>query len=61
MVKCIPLKLVLVAVAVEMSMAQMLKLHFSFVKVFVAGVAGADGSFPLPCFGCCLEVSQPHF
>ena len=22
---------------------------------------GADGSFPLPCFGCCLEVSQACF
>ena len=39
--------------AVEMSVAQMLKLHLSFVKVSVAVVAGADGLIPLPCFGCC--------
>ena len=42
--RCIPLQLVLAAVAVEMSVAQMLKLHLSFVKVAVAAhvAAGAD-------------------
>ena len=35
------------AVAVEMSVAQVLKLHLSFVKV---SVAGADGLVPLSCF-----------
>ena len=45
--KCIPLQLVLVAVAVKMSVAQMLKLHGSSWKVSVAVVAGTDGSFPL--------------
>ena len=34
--RCIPLQLELVAVAVEMFVAQMLMLHFSFVKVSVA-------------------------
>ena len=38
--------------AVEMSMAQMLKLHLSFVKVSVAVVAGADDHV-LPWFECC--------
>ena len=37
----------------EMSVAQMLKLHLSFVKVSVAVVAGADGLFPLSYFGFC--------
>ena len=32
----------LAAVAVEMSVAQMLKLHLSYIKVSVAVVAGAD-------------------
>ena len=50
-----------VAVAVEMSVAQMLKLHLSSYNVSVAVVAGADDSFHLPCFGCCLEVLQPCF
>ena len=49
--RCIPLQLVLVAVAVEMSVAQMLTLHLRSWKVAVAVVAGADGSFPLLCFG----------
>ena len=40
--RCIPLQLVLAAVAVEMSVAQMLKLLLSFVKVSVAVAAGAD-------------------
>ena len=51
--KCIPLQLVLAAVAVEMSMAQMLKFHLSFVKLSMAVVARADGLVHLPCFGCC--------
>ena len=49
----IPLQLVLVAMAVEMSVGQMLKLHWSFVKVSVVVVAGAACLIPLPCFGCC--------
>ena len=53
MVKMYSLQLVLIAVAVEMSVAQMLKLHFSFVKVSLTVVAGADGIIPLPCIGCC--------
>ena len=47
--KCIPLQLELAAVAVEMSVAQMLKLYLSFVKVS----AGADNLILLPCFECC--------
>ena len=50
--RCIPLQLVLVAVAVEMSVSR---------KVSIAVIAGADGSFSLPCSGCHLEVSQPRF
>ena len=42
----------LVAVAVEMSVAQILKLHLSFVKVSVVVVAAVTGFFPLPYFGC---------
>ena len=52
--------MVLVAVAVEMYVAQMFKL-LSSQKVSVAVVAGADGSFPLTCSGCYLEVLQPGF
>ena len=48
----------LVAVAVEMSVAQMLKLYLSSKKVSVAVVAGTDGSFHLPCPECHLEVLQ---
>ena len=48
--RCIRLQVMLVAVAVEIFVAQMLK-----------SVARADGSFPLPCFECPLEVSQPRF
>ena len=33
-----------------MSMAKMLKLHLSFVKVSVAMVSWADSLVPLPCF-----------
>ena len=61
MVKIIPLQLVPVVVAVEMSVAQMLKLHLSSKIVSVAVVAEADSSFPLPFSGCRLEVSLPHF
>ena len=42
---CIPLQLVLAAVAVEMSVAQMLKLHLSFMKVAVAVAAGLTITF----------------
>ena len=49
--RCIPLQLELAAVAVEMSVAQMLKLHLSYVKMSVA--AGADDHILLPCFECC--------
>ena len=44
------LHLVLAAVIVEMSVAHMLKLHLSFVKV---SVAQADDHVLLPCFECC--------
>ena len=37
--RCIPLQLELAAVAVEMSVVQMLKLHLSCVKVSVAAAA----------------------
>ena len=37
--RCIPLQLELAAVAVEMSAAQMLELHLSFMKVSVAVAA----------------------
>ena len=43
--RCIPLQLVLAAVVVEMSVAQMLKLHLSFVTVSVAVVAGLTTTF----------------
>ena len=56
--RCIPLWLVLVDVAVQMAVAQMLKLH---LNVSVAVVSEANSSFPLPNFECCLEVSQPCF
>ena len=42
----------LAAVAVEMSVAQRLKLHLSFVKVSVVEVAGLDDHVFLPCFEC---------
>ena len=51
--RCIPLQLELAAVVVEMSVAQMLKLHLSFVKVSVAVAPGADDHVLLPCFECC--------
>ena len=37
----------------EMSVAQKLKFHLSFVKVSVAVAAGADDHILLPCFECC--------
>ena len=46
--RCIPLQLELAAVAVEMSVAHMLKLHFSCMKVSVD-----DDHILLPCFECC--------
>ena len=48
--RCIPLQLELAAVAVEMSVAQMLKLH---VEVSVTVAAGVDNHLLLPCFECC--------
>ena len=45
--RCIPLQLVLAAVA------KMLKLHLNFMKVSVAVAAGADDSVLLHCFECC--------
>ena len=51
--RCIPLQMELAAVAVEMSVAQMLKLHSSYMKVSVAVAAGADDHILLPCFECC--------
>ena len=49
----IPLQQVLAAVAVEMFVTQMFKLHLSIVKVSVAVVAWADECVLLPCFECC--------
>ena len=43
----------MVLAAVEMSVAQMLKLHLSFVKVSVVVVAGADDRILLQNFECC--------
>ena len=57
--RCIPLQLVLVAV--EMSVVKMLKLHLNCWKVFLAVVAGADGSCAVLCFACCLEILKPRF
>ena len=51
--RCIPLQMVLVTVAVEISVAQMSKLHLSFIKGSVGVVARADGLILLPCFICC--------
>ena len=50
---CIPLQLELDAVAVEMCVAQMLKLHLSNGEVSVAVTAMADNHNLLPCCGCC--------
>ena len=52
-IRCIPLQLVLAAVAVKMSVAQMLKMHLSYMKVSVAVASRADGHVLLPCFECC--------
>ena len=49
--RCITLQLELAAVAVEMSMVQILKLHLIYMKVAVA--VGADDHVLLPCFECC--------
>ena len=38
--------------AVEMSVAQMLKLHLSYVKVSIAVAAGDDDQVLLSCFEC---------
>ena len=50
--RCTSLQLVLAVVAVEISVAQMLKLHLSFIKVSLAVAAGADDHILLPCFEC---------
>ena len=51
--RCIPLQLEMAAVAFEMSVAQMFKLHLSYMKVSVAVAAGADEHILLPCCECC--------
>ena len=51
--RCIPLQLVMVAVAVKKSVAQRLKWYLSFVKVSVVEVAGLGHDILLPCFECC--------
>ena len=43
----------LAAVAVEVSVEHMLKLHLSFMKVSVAVAAEGDDHVLLPCFECC--------
>ena len=53
LLRCIALQLVLAAVAVEMSVAQMLKLHLSFVKAFVSVVTEGDNHILLPCCESC--------
>ena len=53
MLRCIPLKLELAAVAFEMSVAQIWKLHLSYMKVSVAVAARPDDHIILPCFECC--------
>ena len=50
--RCISLQLELAASAVEMSVAQLLKLHLSYVKVSVATTAGAENHV-LPCLELC--------
>ena len=45
------MQLDLAAVAVEMSMTQML--HLSYVEVSVALSDGAEDHILLPCFECC--------
>ena len=54
--RCIPLQLVLAAGDVEMSVAQMLKLQLSFMKVYVAVSAGADDHILLPCLDIAKEL-----
>ena len=51
--RCIPLQLVLAAVAVKKSVAQTLKWYLSFMKVSVVEVAILDHHILLPCFKCC--------
>ena len=48
--QCIPLQLVLAALAVEMSVAHMLKLHLSSVTVSAAVAAWADDHILMPGF-----------
>ena len=54
--KCIPMQLELAAVPVEMSVAPMLKLHLSFVKMSVAVVAGADDRVLLPSMNAAKKL-----
>ena len=49
----VSLQLALAAMSVEMSVAQMLKMHLSFMKVYVAVAAGADNHTLRPYFECC--------
>ena len=42
----------LAAVAVEMFVSQMLKLHLNIVKVSIVVAGGADYHVFLPCFEC---------
>ena len=51
--KYISLQLELAVVAVEMSVAQMLKLFLSYMKVSVAVAAGHTDHILLPCFESC--------
>ena len=56
--KCLPLQLELAAVAVEMSEAQMLKLHLNYVKVSVVVAAGADDHVLLPALNVAEELDS---
>ena len=53
--RSIPLQLELTAVAVKMSVTQILMLHLSYVKVPVAVAAGVEDHL-LSCFECCLTA-----
>ena len=56
--RCIPLQLELAAVTVEMSVAQMLKLHLSYVKASVAVAAGADNDILLLDLNVAKEIDS---
>ena len=51
--RCILLQLELAAVAVEMSVTQMLKPQLSYMKVSVTVPSGAADHILLSCFECC--------